>query len=123
MKKTFLIIAVISSLVFFECKKKDRTCSCTITKSGTSTTTGKVTQVLFGFPINLADTSFVTTVNEITIEDIVLQKTTKKTAKNNCYSYSEPYDDKTVTSVPASSFALSVVVEDKGTKQHDCKLK
>ena len=123
MKKTIVTLAVISAVIFFACKKTDRTCSCTVTKTGTSTTTGKVTQVLFGFPVDLADTSFVQDVNEVTSEDIILQKSTKKNAKNNCYSYSEPYNEKTTMAVPASSFNLSVEVVDKGTKKHDCKLK
>jgi hypothetical protein len=126
MKKTLLSIVVISAALFIACSKKDRTCECTVTKTGTSTTTGKVSAaILPGFPsVDLADTSFVSQVNEIsTSEATVMQKVTKKTAKNNCFSYNEPYHDKTVTSVPASSFNLSVVVDDVGTKQHDCKLK
>jgi hypothetical protein len=123
MKKILLSILVISGAIFAACKK-DRTCECTVTKTGTSTTSAKVSQVILGFPLDLADTSFVSQVNEIsTGEQTVIQKSTKRKAKNNCYNYNEPYDDKTVTSVPASSFNLSVVVEDKGTKQHDCKLK
>ena len=125
MKKNIFSLAIIASVIFLACSKKDRTCECTVTKKGTSTTTGKVSAELFpGFPTNLADTSFVSQVNEISpSEQTVMQKVTKRTAKNNCYSYNEPYHDKTVTSVPASSFNLAVVVDDVGTKQHDCKLK
>ncbi|MBA3679843.1 MAG: hypothetical protein H0W73_01445 [Bacteroidetes bacterium] len=120
MKNYFILAAV--ALVFFACKK-DRTCTCTVKKTGTSTTTGKAELILFpGFPTTLADTSFVTDVNDVQTVDRKLEKVTKRTAKNNCISYSEPYSETTLTSVPASSFNLSVVVTDKGTKHYDCKL-
>lgn len=121
MKNNLLIITVIA-VAFFACKK-DRTCECTLTKSGTSKTTGKVEQNLFGFPMPLADTTFETKVNDIQVYEIKMEKVTKKTAKNNCFNYSEPYKEKTITSVPASSFNLSVVVTDEGTNTYDCKLK
>ena len=121
MKNNLFIIAAIA-IVFFACKK-DRTCECTVTKTGTSKTNGKVEQNLFGFPVALADTTFETKVNEIRSYDITMDKVTKKTAKNNCFSYSEPYSEKTITSVPASSFNLSVVVTDEGVKDYNCKLK
>ena len=120
MKKYFILAAV--ALVVFACKK-DRTCTCTITKTGTSTTTGKADLVLFpGFPTNLADTSFVTNVNEVQTVDKKIENVNKRTAKNNCISYSEPYNETTLTSVPASSFNLSVIVTNKGDKHYDCKL-
>ena len=109
-------------MVVFACKK-DRTCTCTITKTGTSTTTGKADLELFpGFPTTLADTSFVTNINEAQTIDKKIEKVTKRTAKNNCISYTEPYNETTLTSVPASSFNLSVIVTDKGEKRYDCKL-
>ena len=103
--------------------KKDRTCTCTHTKTGTSTTQGKVEQVFLGFPFTLADTSFTNPVNEIQIYDKKIIKVTKQTAKKNCVSYSQPYTETTLTSVPAASFNLSVIVTNKGEEKYDCTLK
>ncbi len=120
MKKYFILASVV--LIAFACKK-DRTCTCTVTKTGTSTTTGKASLELFpGFPTTLADTSFFTNINETQLVDKKIEKVTKRTAKNNCISYSEPYNETTLTSVPASSFNLSVIVTNKGDKHYDCKL-
>lgn len=121
MKNYFVITFV--ALLAFACKK-DRTCTCTITKTGTSTTTGKADLILFpGFPTPLADTSFVTNINETQVVDKKIEKVTKQTAKNNCISYSEPYNETTLTSVPSASFNLSIIVTNSGTKDYDCKLK
>ncbi|MBK9283839.1 MAG: hypothetical protein IPM51_05905 [Sphingobacteriaceae bacterium] len=121
MKKNVILVAAFV-VIAFACKK-DRTCECTVTKKGTSSTQGKVEQNLFGFPVALADTTFETNVSEIQTYEIKMEKVTKKTAKGNCYKYTEPYNEKTITSVPAASFNLSVVVTDKGEKTFDCKLK
>lgn len=121
MKK--IIVIALTSLILFSCKK-DRTCSCTITKTGTSTTTAKADIILFpGFPTPLADTSFITPVNEVQNVDKKIVKTTKMRAKNNCISYTEPYSETVLTSVPASSFNLSVIVTNKGDKKYACALK
>jgi hypothetical protein len=81
MKKYFILASV--ALITFACKK-DRTCTCTVTKTGTSTTTGKASLELFpGFPTPLADTSFVTNVNDVQIIDKKLEKVTKQAGKNN----------------------------------------
>lgn len=120
--KTYFFLSVVA-LLSFSCKK-DRTCTCTITKTGASTTTGKAELVLFpGFPTPLADTSFVTTVNETQAVDKKIEKVTKRTAQSNCVSYSEPYNETTLTSVPSASFNLSITVTNTGTKHYDCKLK
>ena len=119
--KNYLIVAVIF-LTIASCKK-DRTCSCTVTKTGTSTTTGKAEIELFpGFPTPLADTSFATNVNETQIVDTKIEKVTKYSAKNKCYSYTQPYDETTLTSVPASSFNLVVSVNEKGNRHYSCSL-
>jgi hypothetical protein len=121
MKNYFILIAV--AFLIFSCKK-DRTCSCTVTKTGTSTTTGKADLVIIpGFPMPLADTSFVTNINDVQSVDKKIEKVTKRRAKNNCISYSEPYNETILTSVPASSFNLSVSVTNKGDKHYVCELK
>jgi hypothetical protein len=121
MKKIhFILIAF--TLVFLACKK-DRTCACTETKTGTSKTKGSVSQVFFGQPISLADTTFTNSVNESRSYDRKYLETTKRKAKSSCVSYSEPYKVRTLTAVPASSFQLSVEVIDEGEVKYDCKLK
>jgi len=120
MKK--IIVLAFVTLIFVACKK-DRTCACIVTKTGTSTTTGKVDAIFFGFPTPLADTSFVTNINESQSVDKKIENATKMRAKNNCISYSEPYTETVLTSVPASSFNLSVIVTNKGEKKYDCELK
>ncbi len=122
MKKNNLIFLAIF-IILCACKK-DRTCSCTITKTGTSTTTAKADIILFpGFPTPLADTSFITPFNEVQLIDKKFEKVTKRRAKNNCVSYTEPYNETVLTSVPASSFNLSVIVTNKGDKHYSCELK
>lgn len=116
MKKTAIIALL--SLSVYACKK-DRTCSCTITKSGNSTTTASAD--LFGLP--LADTSFVTPVMDIQKGDTKYKKVTRRAAKANCISYEEPYNETTLTSVPASSINLTIRITDVGTKKYDCTLK
>jgi len=120
MKKIFPL--AICLIVAMACKK-NRTCHCTQTKTGTSTTHGTVNEVFLGIPVALADTSFSTPINDIQVYDRSINKATKSAASNNCISYSEPYKETTLTSVPASSFNLSVEVTNEGTVTYDCKLK
>ncbi len=110
-------------LFVFSACKKDRTCECTETKTGTSSTNGAVSLVFFGFNQPLADTSFSNPVNNTRNYNRSYTKVTKRQAKSNCISYSEPYKERTLTAVPASSFQLSVEVINEGTIKYDCKLK
>lgn len=122
MKKSITLLFLVTTLIV-ACKK-DRTCSCTETKTGTSKTTGKASIELFpGLPQDLADTTFSSPLNETRSYDRVYKDAQKKAAKNNCLSYSEPFKETVVTSVPASSFQLSVIVVNEGTVSYDCKLK
>lgn len=121
-KNTLSIIALIA-IVFFGCKKENRTCSCSVTRTGTSTTTAKVSQVLGGFQFDLADTSFVKNITDIQTIDKVLIDVTKKSAKGNCISYTQPYNETVLTSVPAASFEMAITVVNKGEEKFDCKLK
>ena len=122
MIKKIIITGCLSVLIFAACKK-DRTCTCTVSRTGTSTTTAKVTQVIFGFPIDLADTAFITPVYDIQLIDKKMTNVTKKTAGSNCISYTQPYSETNLTSVPASSFNLSISITNKGEEKYDCKLK
>lgn len=80
-------------------------------------------ELLPGFSMPLADTSFVTNVVDIRTYDRKMTKVSKRTANSNCVSYSEPYKEVMPTSVPASSFNLSVVVVNEGERSFDCELK
>jgi len=117
--KKIIIIAIIASNAFLACKK-DRTCSCTVTKVGTSTTTAALT---FSVPIignvPVIDTSFVAPVNETNTVDKSFSKVTKAAAKNNCISYKEPYNEITTNSAPP----LLLVTTAKGDRTYTCKLK
>lgn len=122
MKK--LIVFFLPIFISITSCKKDRTCSCTITKTGTSTTQGKAyVSVIPGFPLTLADTSFVTPIYDVQTIDKKLEKLTKTRAKNNCISYTEPYKETVLTSIPVSSVNLSLVLTNEGEKHYECKLK
>jgi hypothetical protein len=79
-------------------------------------------EILPGFSMPLADTSFSTNVLEVQNMEKKIKKVSKRTAKNNCVSYSEPYKETMPTAVPASSFNLSVIVVNQGERTYDCKL-
>ncbi len=121
MKKVVLLALVIS--LGYACKK-DRTCECSETRTGTSLTTGKASIVIFpGFSQDLADTTFSTALSDYRTYERKYIKTTRRAAKKDCISYSEPFLEKTATTVPSPSFQLSVIVTNSGTATYDCKLK
>lgn len=122
MRKIVLTAAVAAGVLFVACKK-DRTCSCTVYRTGTTTTEGKVSQELFGIPFDLADTSFTQPINDVRIYDKKMTKITKADAKGNCINYSQPFFEKNLTSVPAASFNLVVTVTNSGDEKYECKLK
>ena len=118
--KKVLVAAIIITNVFMACKKEDRTCSCTVTKSGTSTT---VAALVVSVPplgnIPVIDTSFVTSVSDVFMFDRVIKDVTKKQGKNSCLSYTEPYKEQTTNSAPP----LSLVTTETGNRTYDCSLK
>ena len=117
--KKVILAAIIISNIFLACKK-DRTCSCTVTKTGTSTTTAALT---FSVPllgnVPVIDTSFVTPVNESQSVDKTLTKVTKRAAKNNCISYKEPYNERSINEAPP----LQLTTIAKGDRVYTCTLK
>mgnify|MGYP003380152749 CR=1 FL=1 len=117
--KKIIIIAVVPANVFLACKK-DRTCECSVTKMGTSTTMAALT---FSIPIigsvPIIDTSFVTTVSDVFTFERTLTNASKKQAKNNCLDYKEPYKEINTNSAPP----LSLVTTETGTRTYDCTLK
>ncbi len=121
MKKIITLTALI--IIIAACKK-DRTCECTETRTGTSSTTGAVKVIIIpGFEQNLVDTTFTNPLNETRTYERKYVKTTKQKAKQNCLSYSEPFLEKTITAVPSTSFNFNVIVTNSGTANYDCKLK
>jgi PBP1b-binding outer membrane lipoprotein LpoB len=121
MKKIISIFFAVLALSFAACKK-DRTCSCTVTKTGTVTTTASFTfSVAIPLPIPPIgiDTTFSSPVNESYSTEIKMEDVKKRTAKQNCYSYKEPYQETTYNIVP--SFTLTSV--NSGNKSYSCELK
>ncbi len=117
--KRIVIIAIIASNAFLACKK-DRTCACTVTKIGTSTTTAALTfSVAIIGNVPVIDTSFVSPVNETNTYDKTFNKTTKAAAKNNCVSYKEPYNEVITNSAPP----LMLSTTSKGERVYTCELK
>lgn len=116
--KLLLTIALSTTIAFISCKK-DRVCSCTLTKKGTTTTTAALT---FSVPIlgnvPIVDTSFVTPVSEVQIYDKTLIDVNKRTAKQNCVSYKEPYSETITNSAPP----LLLTTKSVGENSYDCKL-
>lgn len=117
--KKVIIIAVVFANTFLACKK-DRTCECSVKKTGTSNTTAALTfsiAIIGNVPI--IDTSFVTTVSDVFNYERTLTDVSKKQAKNNCIGYSEPYKETTTNSAPP----LSLITTETGTRTYDCSLK
>lgn len=123
-----LVFAVLAFGAFTACKKTDRTCSCTVTKTGSVTTTAKVTfsvELPLPFPLPVPippvglDTTFTSPVSESYTSDTKMEKVKKSTAKDNCYSYSEPYNETTYNIVPN----FTMTSNNQGTITHKCELK
>ena len=110
MKKIILILCILS-LSNISCKK-NRTCSCSVEFNGTSTTTASV-------DVLQVDTTFVTSIYNYRIDKITLEKTSKRKAKFNCISKSEPIYESTPTSIPGF---LSVTTTKSGIEKRTCKL-
>ena len=118
MKFIFTTLAL-ASLIFISCKK-DRVCSCTMTKNGTTTTTAALT---YSVPIvgnvPIIDTSFTSPVNEVQSYDKTIVDVNKRTAKQNCVSYKEPYTETITNSAPP----LMLTTTMKGEASYKCELK
>ena len=113
-----LIYYALFGLWFASCTK-DRVCTCEVTKTGTATTTAAIT---FSVPllgnVPLVDTSFTTPVYESQSVERTLIKVTRRAAKNNCISYTEPYNDNVINTVP--NFQLTS--NSKGILTYECSL-
>jgi hypothetical protein len=112
------ILLLITANLFLACKK-DRICSCTSKETGTSTTTAALTfsTPLGSFPV--VDTSITAPYGDVFNYERKYQKVTRRQAKNNCVSYTEPFKDKIVNEAPP----LQLTTEIKGTREVSCELK
>lgn len=109
----------LAMLLFVACKK-NRVCSCTKTKTGTSTTTAALSYsvpVIGNVPI--VDTSFSSPINEVMVYERTLEDVNKRTAKQNCVSYHEPYDETITNSAPP----LILTTNMRGDVSYKCELK
>lgn len=119
--KNYLMPSLLLLSVFFIACKKDRVCDCTITTSGTTTTKATVAIDLgLGIPIPLADTTFNAGLYKVDENKITMNKVTKRTAKNNCFSKTEDINESNPTVIPGF---LNVTVTNVGTRTYNCKLK
>lgn len=118
MKILFTSIVFITMLLV-SCKK-DRVCSCTLTKTGTTTTTAALT---YSVPIvgnvPIIDTSFTSPTNEVQSYEKTIMDVSKRTAKQNCVSYKEPYNETITNSAPP----LLLTTNMKGEASYKCELK
>lgn len=117
--KKVIIVAIVAANAFLACKK-DRACECTVTRTGTSTTTAALT---FSIPlvgnVPVIDTSFVTPVSDVFKYEKTLTKVSRAAAKSNCIDYKEPYKETTTNSAPP----LLLTTLEEGTRTYDCELK
>lgn len=91
-----------------------------MTKTGTTTTTAALTYsvpLLGNVPI--VDTSFTSPTSEVQTYDRTLMDVGKRTAKQNCVSYQEPYNETITNSAPP----LMLTTTMKGNASYSCKLK
>ncbi|MGZ3900165.1 MAG: hypothetical protein ACXVNM_04845 [Bacteroidia bacterium] len=122
--RTPIVFCFLAAIFFVACKK-DRTCTCTVSKNGTSTTTALITASITipGVPIPLPPITFDTTstipVSESQTFDRKMKDVKKKEANYNCVSYTEPYTETTYNIVP--SFSLTTISQ--GTREYKCSLK
>lgn len=116
--KYSIIALILAANVFLACKK-ERTCSCTTKETGTSTTTAALT---FSTPLgsfHVVDTSITVPYGDVFNFERKYQKSTRRQAKLNCASYTEPFKDRIVNEAPP----LQLVTEIKGTREVSCELK
>lgn len=117
MKILFTSIVLLAMLA--SCKK-DRVCSCTLTKTGTTTTTAALTySVPIVGNIPIIDTSFTSPTSEVQSYEKTIMDVNKRTAKQNCVSYKEPYSETITNSAPP----LLLTTTMKGEANYTCKLK
>ncbi|MGE0567625.1 MAG: hypothetical protein AB7O73_06725 [Bacteroidia bacterium] len=117
--KQLIFSFLAAGLIFASCKK-DRTCACTVTKSGTSTTTAALTfSVQFVGNVPVVDTSFTTPINESFSFNREMTKVSKNQAKSNCINYKEPYNETTLNEAPP----LQLKTVSTGERKYSCELK
>jgi hypothetical protein len=116
--KKLILLTSLTSFIFISCKK-DRVCNCSITTSGTTTTQANVSISAGGFPIPIADTTFVAPLYKVDQNKITYTKVKKRVAKNNCFNKTENINESNPTIIPGF---LNVTVTNTGTRTYSCKL-
>lgn len=109
--KYFLPIVALS-LLLVACKK-DRTCKCTITTSGTTST--RATSEAAGI-----DTTIITPLYTTNQVETKLKEVSKKNAKFNCNDKEENINESIPNGVPG---LFSVTITNTGTRKYSCELK
>jgi len=115
--KNYLAALAVLSIVFSSCKK-DRSCSCTVTTSGTTTTHTQTT----GFEPFLPGTD-TTTYQPLSSSNTLKQdynKVSKKTMRGNCVAHSQESLNQNTSNTSPGIFTITTT--DNGTKVYDCKI-
>lgn len=126
MRSNFFIL-IIACFSFFSCKK-DRTCSCTVSTRGTTTTrnqTAGITLPIPGLPpIEIMpgqDTTIYTPFTYTDTDIASYKKVSKNTMNENCPTTSEEsFNDSYVVITPGTS---TVSINNHGKKTYACEIK
>lgn len=123
--KYFQIILLGSIMILGACRK-DRTCNCTVTEEGTTTTRNQTPGTSIAIsplpPIEIVkamDTTIVTPFNNSSEKSIVYRDVKARTAKYNCVSYQENIAENSVQTIPGTA---TITTTESGTKTYSCKL-
>lgn len=98
--------------------KKDRTCICTITSTGSTNTRTQTP----GIPPLLAesDTTILSPINSVTGSNTKYNKLSKRDMRNNCpASASETFNESSVNQVPG---IFTITTTQSGIRSYSCKI-
>jgi hypothetical protein len=124
MKPAHLIL--IALVLFLGACRKDRTCNCTVTKEGTTTTRNQTAGTSITIsplpPIEIVtpmDTTIVTPFNNSSEQTTVFKDVKARTAKYNCVSFEETISENSVQTIPGTA---TITTSQAGKKTYSCKL-
>jgi hypothetical protein len=121
MKNYFIAIAALG-IMAMSCKK-DRTCSCTVTTDGTTTThTQTAGLAIAGLPAILPATDTTTSqpLHSVNTLNTTYPKVSKSSIRANCFSKSEESIDQTSTNTSPGIFTITTT--DTGAKTYACTI-
>lgn len=127
--KSYPIFISLLALLFIACKK-ERTCSCTVTTSGTITTHSQSAGITFsvniGIPIppieitTARDTTYTQSYGYVNTSKENYEKISKRAMKRNCpRTYEESFQDGGITIIPGTS---TVTTSESGKREYACKI-